>query len=77
MRKLRLVRPLSSWLPRSSATNRSAIWRWTPALTTAPSSASACGRATFGTSYLACDIHQVDRDARSKFGLSVVPRVAE
>ena len=34
-----------------------------------PSSASACGRATFGTSYLACDIDQVDRDARSKFGL--------
>ena len=31
----RLVRPLSSGLPRSSATNRSAIWRVTTAATSA------------------------------------------
>ena len=38
--------PLSSWLPRSSATNRPATWRCTRAVTTtAPGSASACTRA--------------------------------
>src|SRR5262249_6725524 len=44
--------PLSSWLPRSSATNSPATWRCTRAVTTTvPGSASACTRAaTLGAS---------------------------
>jgi hypothetical protein len=44
--------PLSSWLPRSSATNNPATWRCTRAVTTTVSgSASVCARAaSFGTS---------------------------